>query len=82
MDYRKFITTMVEIYKGYATKVNNANAYKKKADAGYVSSYAVKAVNWGYSKGLIGVGSNLEPQKDITRQDAAVIIARFLQKYE
>ena len=69
-------------YKGYATKVNNANAYKKKADAGYVSSYAVKAVNWGYSKGLIGVGSNLEPQKDITRQDAAVIIARFLQKYE
>ena len=39
-------------------------------------------MNWGYEKGLIGQGSDLRPKENITRQDAAMIIARFLKKFD
>ncbi len=69
-------------YKGYDTDVKSATAYREKADAKSVSGYARESMNWGYEKGLIGQGSDLRPKENITRQDAAMIIARFLKKFD
>lgn len=61
--------------------VGDANAYKAKADAKNVSSWAREAVNWGYVNGFIGNGSDLAPRNSIKRSEAATMIARFLVKY-
>ena len=67
--------------KGLGTAVSSSIAYQEKADWKKVSGYAVTAVNWGYSNGFIGNGSDLKPQDNITRAEAATIMARFVVKY-
>ncbi|MBR4587851.1 MAG: leucine-rich repeat protein [Lachnospiraceae bacterium] len=67
-------------WKGYDTSAP-AGKYKEKEDASQVSAYAVEAMNWGYANGFIGNGSPFRPKEEISRQDAATIIARFLRKY-
>ena len=39
-------------------------------------------MNWGYEKGFIANGSNFKPKDNITRREAAVMLARFLEKYD
>ena len=68
--------------KGYNTSATRKLMYREKADASKVSSYAVNSMEWAYENGLIGVGSDLRPKETISRQDAAVILARFFKKYE
>ncbi len=68
-------------YKGYDVSVTNANAYRAVEDSGEVARYAREAINWGYSVGLVGQGSLLKPTANITRAEAATIMARFLQLY-
>ena len=68
-------------YKGLDVNVANKNAYREKADASDVASWARDAVNWGYIHGIIGNGSDLKPKDDITRAEAATIIARFIVIY-
>jgi len=80
-DFIKIIYGFAK-YKGYDTSVVSAKTYLEKADAKDVASYARESMNWGYEKGLIGQGSDLRPKENITRQDAAMIIARFLKKFD
>jgi len=68
-------------YKGYDVSVADANAYRQVEDHAEVARYAREAVNWGYSVGLVGQGSLLKPTANITRAEAATIMARFLQLY-
>ena len=67
--------------KGLDVSVKNKKAYLEKADAAAVASWAKTEVNWGYVHGLIGNGSDLKPGDDITRAEAATIIARFIVTY-
>lgn len=71
-------------YKGYDVSVSSPDTYKSKADSKDVSSWAVEAVNWGVEKGFVGQtkDNTLTPKAEINRQQAAIIIARFLQCYE
>jgi uncharacterized repeat protein (TIGR02543 family) len=68
-------------FKNYDVTVADKNAYLAKEDAADVASWARTAVNWGYINGFIGNGSNLEPKKEISRAEAATIMARFINKY-
>lgn len=66
-------------YKGYDTEITGDVSVF--ADGSQVSSYAVEAMNWAVSSGLIsGVGDNtLAPKGSATRAQVAVILMRFCQ---
>lgn len=69
-------------FKGYNVSVSSKDSYKKVKDAGTISSWAVESMNWGYENGLVANGSDFKAKDDITRAEAAVILYRFLGKYE
>ena len=81
-DFILIIYRYAANYKGIDVSVKNAKAYLEKEDAANVARYARTAVNWGYSVGLIGQGSPLNPQNSISRAEAATIIARFLETFK
>lgn len=77
-----FMVTLMNYarYKKLNVSVADKDAYKECPDASKVSSYALGAIQWGYSNGLIGAGKDkaLSPLKTISRGDTAVILQRFL----
>lgn len=51
------------------------------ADTAQLSAYAIQAMNWAVSQGLInGSGSNLVPKAQATRAQVAAIIHRYLER--
>ena len=51
------------------------------ADTAQLSAYAIQAMNWADSQGLInGSGSNLVPKAQATRAQVAAIIHRYLER--
>ena len=71
------------IYKNYISENTsfNGNIYRFP-DAGYVSSWAVSAMNWALAIGLMaGSDSGLLPASDTTRAQTAVMLARFNSTY-
>lgn len=79
-DFVKILYKYAEVF-GADTSVDRKNAYLEKADGKQVSGYAAEAMNWGYLNGFIGNNSDLLPKDNITRKQAATILARFFQKY-
>jgi hypothetical protein len=39
----------------------------------------VEAVNWGYENGIIGNKSLFKPQDNLTREDAATMLHRYIE---
>lgn len=71
------------IYKNYISENTsfNGNIYRFP-DAGYVSNWAVSAMNWALAIGLMaGSDSGLLPASDTTRAQTAVMLARFNSTY-
>ena len=64
---------------GYKMVVQSSTSYKTVEDWNKVSSWAVEAVNWGYEKGIIGNGSLFNPTANISREDAATMLSRYIQ---
>ena len=69
-------------YKGdYTVDYYTENALSAYPDAGSVSGYAVKYMNWAVSEGLInGMDGKLNPTGTATRAQAAAILYRYLTK--
>lgn len=59
----------------------NANALESFSDKAQTSSYAVQAMRWAITKGLVSGKGNgtLDPQGQTTRGECAVIIDKFVQ---
>jgi hypothetical protein len=68
-------------YLGMDVSVKNGStALSAFSDAGSVSSWAVDAMTWAVSNGIInGTGKGLEPQSYATREQVAQIIHKFDQ---
>ena len=68
-------------YKGYdITTRADLSGYE---DAKSISSWAKDAMSWANAEGLIqGTGSSLKPTGNATRAEVAVILYRFLVKFE
>lgn len=68
-------------YRGYDTTVHeDVNTFEDATD---VSDYAYEAMCWCVENGIIvGKGGNLKPQDTATRAECAVMITRFVEKYE
>lgn len=64
---------------GYKMVAQSPTSYKTVEDWNKVSSWAVEAVNWGYEKGIIGNGSLFNPTANISREDAATMLSRYIQ---
>ena len=71
----------------YASYINastsyNANALSGFSDAGSVSSFAVEAMKWAVSKGIINgtTATTLSPAAKCTRGETAVMTKRFIDK--
>jgi len=64
---------------GYKMVVQSSTSYKTVEDWNKVSSWAIEAVNWGYEKGIIGNGSLFNPTANISREDAATMLSRYIQ---
>jgi hypothetical protein len=66
-------------YLGMDVSVKNSGtALSAFSDAGSVSSWAVDAMTWAVSNGIInGTGKGLEPQSFATREQVAQIIYKF-----
>ena len=67
-------------YRGYDT--SGSRSISAFADAGKAAGYAVKAMEWTYSEGLIHGRSSTElaPKGTATRAEVAVILHRFSEK--
>jgi len=79
-DFVKILYSFAQ-YCELDVSVDNAKKYLEKPDANKVASYARVMVNWAYTNGFIGNGSDLKPTDNITRAEAATIMSRFLVKY-
>jgi hypothetical protein len=72
------------LYK-YATVKNlnkafNSNALDNFSDKNQVSSYAVEAMKWAVSQGIIsGKGGRLDPKGNATRAECAAMVTRLLE---
>jgi len=72
-------------YKGYDVKADGD--YSSFPDAGSVQEFAVDALKWAVSEGII-TGKTidgkllLDPQGSANRAECATIIQRFMEKYE
>lgn len=68
---------------GFCGEFNGENSLGNFADAESVSSWAIDAVNWAVSAGLMNgkTAETLLPGGNITRADAAALISRFLYIY-
>ena len=72
-------------YKGYDVKVDGD--YSAFPDAGDVQEFAIDAMKWAVSEGII-TGKTidgkllLDPQGSANRAECATIIQRFMEKYE
>ena len=67
-------------YKGYDISVGGMSLYEYE-DAVQISSYAVNAMQWANTEGLIeGRGNgNISPKDDATRAEIAAILMRFCE---
>lgn len=61
--------------------VKSPVSYRNVPDFAQIDDYATEAMNWAYEKGFVAVGSNFHPHEEITREEAAAILARFLMFY-
>jgi hypothetical protein len=51
------------------------------ADADQVSSYAVEAVKWALSEGILkGTDGNIDPLGNATREQVAAFLTRYMQR--
>ena len=64
---------------GYDITPDSDATYKAVADSNKLSTWAVEAVNWGYEKGIIGNKSLFKPQDNLTREDAATMLHRYIE---
>ena len=68
-------------FAGYGTTPSSADIYNAFTDKGSVSPYAVDAMTWATSVGLInGSGGKLMPKGTASRAQVAQIILNFCQK--
>ena len=70
-------------YKGYQT--SSAADFSQYLDADRVSSFAEEAMKWAVGEGIITgkfEQTMLDPQGSASRAECAIIIMRFMQKYE
>ncbi len=70
-------------FKKYDT--NEAADFENFTDAAQVSDYAKEAMKWAVGTGIItgkDNGTRLDPQGNASRAECAIIIQRFLEKYE
>ena len=68
-------------FAGFSTTPGSADVYNAFSDKGSVSSYAVDAMTWATSAGLInGSGGKLTPKGTASRAQVAQIILNFCQK--
>jgi uncharacterized repeat protein (TIGR02543 family) len=64
---------------GYDITPDSDATYKAVADSNKISTWAVEAVNWGYENGIIGNKSLFKPQDNLTREDAATMLHRYIE---
>ena len=69
-------------FKGYdVSESKSIDAYK---DAASVSKYATEAMEWAVASKIItgkDNGTKLDPQGNASRAECAIIIQRFMEKY-
>ena len=67
----------------------NNNAYKGYKDSDKVGSYAIKAMNWAITNGIMGGKGNpgspkselsLDPKGNATRAEGATMIMKFMSE--
>ena len=75
---REQLAAMLYRYAGEPDATADLSAYK---DAGAISSYAQKAMQWCVANGILNgkTGSNLAPQATATRAECAAMLQRFAQ---
>lgn len=68
-------------YAGYSTTPASTSAFEAYPDKGNVSTFAVDAIKWATSSGLInGLDGKLMPKNTASRAEVAQIILSFCQK--
>ena len=71
----------IEIHSGEEVDGFELSAYK---DAASVSKYATEAMEWAVASKIItgkDNGTKLDPQGNASRAECAIIIQRFMEKY-
>jgi hypothetical protein len=70
------------IYKWAEGSADSSDALSKFVDAAQISSYAVEPLTWAVATGLFQGNNNsqLNPKNNITRIEAAAVLARYLNK--
>ncbi len=69
-------------YLGRPSLPGDDEAYKAVADYDKISDYALEAVKWCYSNGIMGQGSLFKPDQPISRAEAAIMISRMIKNTE
>jgi|GEM_PF-2104226 len=75
---REQLITMLHRYVGDIGLNNSApaNALDRFPDRRRVSSFAINAMRWGASNGIIGTGGSLNPQGNATRAETVAMLHR------
>ncbi len=69
-------------YKGYSTDITSTEVYDSMSDTDKVSSYAVDAMQWATSYGIInGSNGRLNPNGFATRSEVAQMIMNFCNTF-
>ena len=83
---REQLATMMYRYATYKEKDTSAKAdFSEFKDGNKVSEFAKKAMEWAVGSEIIKgkfEGTQLDPQGDTARAEAAIVLTRFIQKLE